>query len=90
MVDLIRSFLSQALKTNERLDFAVLTGCLRIAMSSCGRHGESIFTGLNNFNVCSISDSGCAEYFGFMDSEVKEMLRYYGAEDCFFVYKRMV
>lgn len=90
MVDLIRSFLSQALKTNERLDFAVLTGCLRIAMSSCGRHGESIFTGLNNFNVCSISDSGCAEYFGFMDSEVKEMLRYYGAEDCLFVYKRMV
>ncbi len=76
MVKLIRSFLSQALKTNESLDFAVLTGCLRIAR-------ESIFTGLNNFNVCSISDSGCAEYFGFTDSEVKEMLRYYGMEDRF-------
>lgn len=83
MVKLIRSFLSQALKTNESLDFAVLTGCLRIAMSSAGRHLESIFTGLNNFNVCSISDSGCAEYFGFTDSEVKEMLRYYGMEDRF-------
>ena len=83
MVKLINSFLSQALKTNESLDFAVLTGCLRIAMSSAGRHLESILTGLNNFNVCSISDSGCAEYFGFTDSEVKEMLRYYGMEDSF-------
>ncbi len=76
MVKLIRSFLSQALKTNESLDFAVLTGCLRIAR-------ESIFTGLNNFKVRSISDEQCAEYFGFTDSEVKEMLRYYGAEDRF-------
>ena len=76
MVKLIRSFLSQALKTNENMDFAVLTGCLRIAR-------ESIFTGLNNFNVFSISDPRCAEYFGFTDSEVKEMLRYYGAEDRF-------
>lgn len=83
MVDLIRAFLSQALKTNERLDFAVLTGCLRIAMSSCGRHGESIFTGLNNFKVRFISDGQCAEYFGFTDGEVKEMLRYYGVEDRF-------
>ncbi len=76
MVKLIRSFLSQALKTNENLEFAVLTGCLRIAR-------ESIFTGLNNFNVYSISDPCCAEYFGFTDSEVKEMLRYYDVEDRF-------
>lgn len=76
MVKLIRSFLSQALKTNTNLDFAVLTGCLRIAR-------ESIFTGLNNFNVFSISDSDCAEYFGFTDGEVKEMLSYYGVEDRF-------
>ena len=76
MIGLIRSFLSQALKTNESLDFAVLTGCLRIAR-------ESIFTGLNNFNVFSISDPRCAEYFGFTDSEVKEMLSYYGVEDRF-------
>ena len=53
MVKLIRSFLSRALKTNKSLEFAVLTGCLRIAR-------ESIFTGLNNFNVFSISDSVCA------------------------------
>ncbi len=76
MIRLIRSFLSQALKTNENLEFAVLTGCLRIAR-------ESIFTGLNNFKVHSISDEQCAEYFGFTDSEVKEMLRYYGVEDRF-------
>ena len=76
MVKLIRSFFSQALKTNKNLDFAVLTGCLRIAR-------ESIFTGLNNFNVFSISDSDCAEYFGFTDGEVREMLRYYGVEDRF-------
>ena len=76
MVKLIRSLFSQALKTNKNLDFAVLTGCLRIAR-------ESIFTGLNNFNVFSISDSDCAEYFGFTDGEVKEMLKYYGVEDRF-------
>ncbi len=76
MVNLIRSFLSRALKTNENLDFAVLTGCLRIAR-------ESIFTGLNNFKVRSISDEQCAEYFGFTDGEVREMLRYYGVEDRF-------
>ena len=76
MVGLIRSLLSQALKTNENLEFAVLTGCLRIAK-------ESIFTGLNNFKVRSISDEQCAEYFGFTDGEVREMLRYYGVEDRF-------
>lgn len=76
MVGLIRSFLSQAFKTNENLEFAVLTGCLRIAK-------ESIFTGLNNFKVYSISDAQCAGYFGFTDSEVREMLKYYGVEDRF-------
>lgn len=76
MVKLMRLILSQALKTNENLDFAVLTGCLRIAR-------ESIFTGLNNFNVFSVSDSDCAEYFGFTDGEVKEMLQYYGVEERF-------
>ncbi len=76
MVKLMRSFLSQALKTNKSLDFAVLTGCLRIAR-------ESIFTGLNNFNVFSVSDSDCAAYFGFTDGEVREMLRYYGVEERF-------
>ncbi len=76
MVNLLRSFLSRALKTNENLEFAVLTGCLRIAR-------ESIFTGLNNFKVRSISDEQCAEYFGFTDGEVKEMLRYYGVENRF-------
>lgn len=57
MVRLIRSLFSQALKTNEHLEFAVITGCLRIAK-------ESIFTGLNNFMVHSISDIDFAEYFG--------------------------
>lgn len=76
MVSLIRSLFSQALKTNKALYFAVVTGCLRIAR-------ESIFTGLNNFKVRTISDVNCAEYFGFTDREVREMLQYYGVEDRF-------
>ncbi len=55
---------------------AVLTGCLRIAR-------ESIFTGLNNFNIFSITDQYFDEYFGFTDKEVKEMLKYYGAPEAF-------
>lgn len=74
MVGHIRLMLSKALKTNTHLEFAVLTGCLRIAR-------ESIFTGLNNFKVHSISDEQCAEYFGFTDVEVRAMLAYYGVED---------
>ncbi len=58
MVQLLRSMFSQALKTNKNLEFAVVTGCLRIAR-------ESIFTGLNNFMVHTISDVNFAEYFGF-------------------------
>lgn len=76
MVNLIRSLFGQVLKTNGNLEFAVITGCLRIAR-------ESIFTGLNNFKVRTISDVECAEYFGFTDCEVKEMLQYYGVEDRF-------
>ncbi len=76
MVYLIRSLFSQVLKTNENLYFAVITGCLRIAK-------ESIFTGLNNFKVRTISDIDFAEYFGFTDREVREMLLYYGLEDAF-------
>lgn len=70
MLGTIRDMLSMVLKTNPYLNFAVLTGCLRIAK-------ESIFTGLNNFVVNSISDIQFAEYFGFTDDEVKAMLEYY-------------
>ena len=71
MVLLIRNLFENALKTNSSLKFAVLTGCLRIAK-------ESIFTGLNNFKVYSITDKSFDETFGFTDEEVKELLRYYG------------
>ena len=76
MVSLIRALFSQTLKTNSNLYFAVITGCLRIAK-------ESIFTGLNNFKVRTISDTDFAEYFGFTDKEVRDMLSYYGVEDSF-------
>lgn len=76
MVQLIRSLFSQVLKTNKNLEFAVITGCLRIAK-------ESIFTGLNNFKVHSISDADFAEYFGFTDLEVREILEYYGVGERF-------
>ncbi len=71
MVSLIRNLFGNALKTNPSLYLAVLTGCLRIAK-------ESIFTGLNNFEVLSILDTSYDEYFGFSDTEVREMLEYYG------------
>lgn len=74
MVMLIRNMFDQALKTNGNLKFAVLTGCLRIAK-------ESIFTGLNNMKVLSVTDVRFDEYFGFMDAEVQEMLKYYGLSD---------
>lgn len=70
MVSHIRAFFGSALKTNEYLQAAVITGCLRIAK-------ESIFTGLNNFNVDTISDISFAQYFGFTDTEVKDFLQYY-------------
>ena len=67
MVTLIRSMFGQALKTNDCLQFAVLTGCLRVSK-------ESIFTGLNNFKVLSIADARFDEHFGFTDAEVKMLL----------------
>ena len=80
MVLLIRNLFENALKTNSSLKFAVLTGCLRIAK-------ESIFTGLNNFKVYSITDKSFDETFGFTDAEVKELLRYYGQEKYYEIVK---
>lgn len=74
MVALIRALFGLALKTNDFLQFAVLTGFLRIAK-------ESIFTGLNNFNVLSVMSPQFGECFGFTDEEVKEMLAYYGLSE---------
>ena len=74
MVSLIRNLFSNALKTNDDLQFSVLTGCLRISK-------ESIFTGLNNLNVMTVSDPYFCDSFGFTDSEVKELLSYYGLEN---------
>ncbi|MBU5482118.1 AAA family ATPase [Blautia sp. MSJ-19] len=74
MVSLMRNLLGNVLKTNSSLYFAVLTGCLRISK-------ESIFTGLNNLKVLSITNAQFDEYFGFTDSEVKEMLEYYGLSE---------
>ena len=70
MVSLIRGLLGQALKTNTSLQFAVLTGCLRISK-------ESIFTGLNNFKILSIDDARYDEQFGFTDAEVSDLLEDY-------------
>lgn len=74
MVFLIRNMFEQVLKTNEHLYFAVLTGCLRVSK-------ESIFTGLNNPNVFSITDEDCDSCFGFTDKEVRKMLAYYDLEE---------
>ncbi len=76
MADLIRSMFSQALKTNASLEFAVLTGCLRISR-------ESIFTGMNNLRVLTASDVRFEEHFGFTDEEVREILEYYGLSDAY-------
>ena len=70
MVILLRNMFEQVLKTNDSLKFAVMTGCMRISK-------ESIFTGLNNLRVLSVSDVEFDEYFGFTDREVQEMLEYY-------------
>lgn len=74
MVSLIRGLLGQALKTNDFLQFAVLTGCLRVSK-------ESIFTGLNNFKVLSISDARFDEQFGFTNLEVTQILKNYHLEE---------
>ena len=70
MIALIRSLFESALKTNENLEFSVVTGCLRNSR-------ESIFTGLNNLKIMSITADAYAEYFGFTPDEVEEMLRFY-------------
>ena len=74
MVSLVRSLFESALKTNDYLEFAVVTGCLRISK-------ESIFTGLNNLNVVSITNDTFAEHFGFTQEEVEKMLKDYGLEE---------
>lgn len=74
MVFLIRNLLEQALKTNNSLKFAVMTGCMRISK-------ESIFTGLNNFTTFTITDVDFDEYFGFTDQEVRDLLAYYECTD---------
>jgi len=74
MVLLIRNLFENGLKTNKSMKFAILTGCLRVAK-------ESIFTGLNNFKIYSITDKSFDETFGFTDSEVREILEYYGQEE---------
>ncbi len=81
MVSLIRGLLGEALKTNNSLKLAVLTGCLRISK-------ESIFTGLNNLKVLTVADERFDEYFGFADKEVKDLLAYYGVMDHYESVKR--
>ena len=71
MIGLIRNMLGNVLKTNDSLYFAVLTGCLRISK-------ESIFTGLNNLKIHTVSDTRYDEYFGFTDEDVDELLDFYG------------
>ncbi len=81
MISLIRNLLGEALKTNNSLKLAVLTGCLRISK-------ESIFTGLNNLKVLTIADERFDEYFGFTDKEVRELLEYYDVADHYDEVKR--
>lgn len=76
MVVLLRNFLEHVLKTNDSLKFAVLTGCMRISK-------ESIFTGLNNLRVLSVADVKFDEYFGFTDTEVRDLLEYYDLSDSY-------
>lgn len=80
MVDFIRSFFEAALKTNSSLEFAVVTGCLRISK-------ESIFTGLNNLKTISILDETYDEYFGFTDDEVKKICIDYQLPDKYETFK---
>lgn len=76
MVGFIRSLFESALKTNEYLQFAVITGCLRISK-------ESIFTGLNHLNIISVMDKRYSEHFGFTEQEVRQAMSYYGREERF-------
>lgn len=74
MVSLVRAIFGNALKTNDYLKFAVLTGCLRVSK-------ESIFTGLNNFKVLTITDARLDEQFGFTEAEVRELLHHYNLDE---------
>ncbi len=76
MIGFIRSLFESALKTNDSLEFAVITGCLRISR-------ESIFTGLNNLEVNSVSGAGYGDAFGFTEAEVQEMMHYYDLDGRF-------
>lgn len=76
MINLIRSVFESVLKTNDSLEFAVLTGCLRISK-------ESIFTGLNNLKVYTVLDNRFSQYFGFTEDEVKSLLSYYSLDTSF-------
>ncbi|MCD8054398.1 MAG: ATP-binding protein [Lachnospiraceae bacterium] len=80
MVGVIRNLLDSALKTNEYLHIAILTGCLRISK-------ESIFTGLNNLKMYTLLDAECDEYFGFTDAEVRQMLEDYGLSEYYDIAK---
>jgi len=75
MITFIRSLFESALKTNDSLEFAIITGCLRISK-------ESIFTGLNNLKVNSILRDDCAEFYGFTPAETEQMLKDYSLENC--------
>lgn len=74
MIGLIRNMFDVALKSNASLEFAVMTGCLRVSK-------ESIFTGLNNLKMYTLLDAECDEQFGFKDAEVRRMLEYYGLSE---------
>ncbi|MCD8348269.1 MAG: ATP-binding protein [Lachnospiraceae bacterium] len=80
MINLIRNMLDAALKSNQSLYFAVMTGCLRVSK-------ESIFTGLNNPKIYSLLDAECDERFGFTDVEVSQMLDYYGVSEYYDITK---
>ena len=80
MINLLRNMFGEALKTNDSLQFAVLTGCLRVSK-------ESIFTGLNNLRVLSVTSVLFDEHFGFTDDEVKELLNAYGLSESYQVVK---
>lgn len=74
MIDFIRSIFESSLKTNPSLEFALMTGCLRISK-------ESIFTGLNNLKMISILSEAYGEHFGFLQSEVDDMLKFYEIDE---------
>lgn len=80
MITFIRILFESAIKGNNSLKMAVLTGCLRISK-------ESIFTGMNNLVVCSVIDKPYSQYYGFTEQEIKQMLEYYNLQDKFDIIK---